>query len=206
MTKSRSARCASSASRRRARTSTARPFCAPRAPSRASSAGCAAWQYAPPSDLDIDLGLGLDGIDGLDDLGPDVLDAFLDSPRALYADLRDELRAHVTETATLHRFIADMLAAGTTQTAETAETEAILVASIPVHAFASGIVLAACERTYALRTELRAAGGVWRVVPTASGSVLGWAFPNESAQCALDLVTRTADDFFETGPPLRAAP
>ena len=91
----------------------------------------------------------------------------------------------------------------TTEAAEAAE--AILVASIPVHAFASGIVLAACERTYALRTELRAAGGVWRVVPTASGSVLGWAFPTESAQCALDLVTRTPDDH-ETGPPLRAAP
>ena len=196
MPRSKSARCASSASRRRARTSTARPSCAPRAPSRASSAGCAAWQYAPPSDLERD-------DDGVLDI--DVLDAYLDSPRALYADLREELRAHVNETATLHQFIADMLATESEPTDPAETAAAVLVSSIPVHAFASGIVLAACERTYALRAELRAAGGVWRVVPTASGSVLGWAFPSESAQCALDLVTRTSDDH-ETESPLRADP
>ena len=104
----------------------------------------------------------------------------------------------------MHQFIADMLATESEPT-DPADATAVLVSSIPVHAFASGIVLAACERTYALRAELRAAGGVWRVVPTASGNVLGWAFPTESAQCALDLVTRNPDDH-ETEPPLRAEP
>jgi hypothetical protein len=74
-----------------------------------------------------------------------------------------------------------------------APASSTVVASIPVHAFDSGIVLAACERTYALRAELRAAGGVWRVVPTTAGSVLGWAFSTEEAQGAIDLITRTAE-------------
>jgi hypothetical protein len=82
-----------------------------------------------------------------------------------------------------------------------AEGETTIVGSIPVHAFASGIVLAACERTFALRAELRAAGGVWRVVPTASGNVLGWAFPTELAQRALDCITRTSE-LYQTEPPL----
>ena len=109
-----------------------------------------------------------------------MLEHSLASPRALHAALLAELRANQRETATLHQYLADLLLAACPETR--------VVASIPVHSFPAGIVLAACERTYLLRAELRALGGVWRVVPTASGSVLGWAFSAETAQDALDLI------------------
>ena len=109
-----------------------------------------------------------------------MLDAFLASTSSPRDAVLDELRCFQRETATLHQYLADLLLAACPETR--------VVASIPVHSFPAGIVLAACERTYVLRAELRALGGVWRVVPTASGNVLGWAFTSETAQAALNLI------------------
>ena len=105
-------------------------------------------QYAPPHDLD-------------------ELDAYLAQP-AREGDVLTEVRAYIAETATLHAYLADMLLS--------ACADATVVAGIPVISFPGGVVLAACERTYELRADLRAAGGVWRVVNTSSGKVLGWTF------------------------------
>ena len=118
-------------------------------------------QYAPPSDLD-------------------ELDEYLASARgATTADVLAELRAYVRETATLHAHLADLLHARDS-----------VVAGIPVYSFHGGVVLAACERTYELRQELRALGGEWRVVPTQAGKVLGWAFADERAAEVLELISR----------------
>ncbi|NDD31687.1 MAG: hypothetical protein EB084_25845 [Proteobacteria bacterium] len=91
----------------------------------------------------------------------DELDAYLAQPPR-EGDVLTEVRAYIAETATLHSACAD----------------ATVVAGIPVLSFPGGVVLAACERTYELRADLRAAGGVWRVVNTSSGKVLGWTFPS----------------------------
>lgn len=96
------------------------------------------------------------------------------------AEILAELRAEAHETATLHQYLADMIVSSCPETR--------VVASIPVHSFPGGIVLAACERTYHHRAELRAAGGEWRVVATETGKILGWVFPAHAAQTIIELI------------------
>lgn len=126
-----------------------------------------------------------------------MLDAFLASTRPAEAEAESleplakllaaglveilaEVRAEAHETATLHQYLADMIVSSCPETR--------VVASIPVHSFPGGIVLAACERTYHHRAELRAAGGEWRVVATDAGKVLGWVFPEHAAQTIIELI------------------
>ena len=84
-------------------------------------------QYAPPHDLD-------------------ELDAFLaEPPREPRDDVLTEVRAYISETATLHAYLADMLLS--------ACADATVVAGIPVLSFPGGVVLAACERVASLPVE-----------------------------------------------------
>ena len=110
------------------------------------------------------------------------------------AEILAELRAEAHETATLHQYLADMIVSSCPETR--------VVASIPVHSFPGGIVLAACERTYHHRAELRAAGGEWRVVATDAGKVLGWVFPAHAAQTIIELIQASSAIISSNGEPV----